>query len=68
MVLFFRMDLPDLRLLTQGGGKMPRQLNLKFAEYCREMASSGLLLMDSRKAQPVWLIYLRSGPLRKLVV
>ena len=33
---FFRMDLPDLRLLTQGGGKMPRQLNLKFAEYCRD--------------------------------
>lgn len=33
---FFRMDLPDLKLLTQGGGKMPRQLNLKFAEYCRD--------------------------------
>lgn len=33
---FFRMDLPDLTLLTQGGGKMPRQLNLKFAEYCRD--------------------------------
>lgn len=36
MMRFFRMDLPDLRLLTQGGGKMPRQLNLKFAEYCRD--------------------------------
>lgn len=33
---FFRMDLPDLTLLTQGGGKMPHQLNLKFAEYCRD--------------------------------
>lgn len=32
---FFRMELPDLKLLTQGGGKMRRQLNLKFAEYCR---------------------------------
>ena len=30
------MDLPDLTLLTQGGGKMPRPLNLKFAEYCRD--------------------------------
>ena len=30
------MDLPDLKLLTQGGGKMPRQLNLKFAEYCKD--------------------------------
>lgn len=36
LMRFFRMDLPDLSLLTQGGGKMPRQLNLKFAEYCRD--------------------------------
>jgi len=33
---FFRMDLPDLTLLTQGGGKMPRPLNLQFAEYAKE--------------------------------
>ena len=32
----FRMDLPDLELLTQGGGKMPHDLNVKFAEYCRD--------------------------------
>lgn len=36
LMRFFRMNLPDLTLLTQGGGKMPRQLNLKFAEYCRD--------------------------------
>lgn len=36
LMRFFRMDLPDLELLTQGGGKMERGLNLKFAEYCRE--------------------------------
>ena len=30
------MDLPDLKLLTQGGGKMPEALNRKFAEYCRD--------------------------------
>ena len=36
MMHFFRMDLPDLTLLTQGGGKMSRPLNLKFAEYCRD--------------------------------
>ena len=36
LMRFFRMDLPDLTLLTQGGGKMPKELNLKFAEYCRE--------------------------------
>lgn len=33
---FTRMKLPDLTLLTQGGGKMPAELNLKFAEYCRD--------------------------------
>jgi len=33
---FFKMDLPDLTLLTQGGGKMPRPLNLQFAEYAQE--------------------------------
>ena len=36
LMRFFRMDFPDLRLLTQGGGRMPRELNLKFAEWCRD--------------------------------
>ena len=36
LMRFFRMDLPTLELLTQGGGKMEHGLNLKFAEYCRE--------------------------------
>ena len=36
LMRFFRMDLPDLELLTQGGGKMPRELNIKFAEWCRD--------------------------------
>lgn len=36
MMRFFRMDLPDLKLLTQGGGRMPKELNLKFAEWCRD--------------------------------
>lgn len=36
LMRFFRMDLPDLELLTQGGGKMPYDLNVKFAEYCRD--------------------------------
>lgn len=33
---FTRMKLPDLTVLTQGGGRMPHDLNLKFAEYCRD--------------------------------
>lgn len=36
LMRFFRMDLPDLKLLTQGGGRMPRELNLKFAEWCSD--------------------------------
>ncbi len=36
LMRFFRMDLPDMELLTQGGGKMPHDLNVKFAEYCRD--------------------------------
>lgn len=35
LMRFFRMDLPDLKLLTQGGGKMPKALNQKFVEYCK---------------------------------
>lgn len=33
---FMRMKLPHLTLLTQGGGKMPAELNRKLAEYCRD--------------------------------
>ena len=36
LMRFFRMELPHLELLTQGGGKMPTDLNIKFAEYCRD--------------------------------
>ncbi len=36
LMRFFRMDLPDLELLTQGGGRMSHELNVKFAEWCRE--------------------------------
>ena len=36
LMRFMRMDLPDMELLTQGGGKMPTDLNLKFAEYCQQ--------------------------------
>ena len=35
LMRFFRMDLPYLTTYS-GGGKMSRQLNLKFAEYCRD--------------------------------
>jgi len=36
MMRFYRMDLPSLTLLTQGGGKMPTALNEKFVAYCEQ--------------------------------
>ena len=32
----FRMDLPALTLLTQGGGKMEPTLNKKFVDWCEQ--------------------------------
>lgn len=54
---FTRMKLPRLKLLTQGGGKMPEALNLKFAEYCiqndkRWVATYG---MSEGTARMAWL-------------
>ena len=36
LMRFFRMNLPDMELLTQGGGKMPTDLNRKFAQFCQD--------------------------------
>lgn len=36
LMRFYRMDLPYLTLLTQGGGKMPTPLNEKFVAYCEQ--------------------------------
>jgi len=33
---FFRMDLPDLELLTQGGGKLSKELFIKFADFAKK--------------------------------
>lgn len=36
LMRFFKMDLPDLELLTQGGGKLSKELNLQFVEYVQK--------------------------------
>lgn len=33
---FFRMDLPDLKYMTQAGGKLTPELHKKFAEYAKQ--------------------------------
>lgn len=36
LMRFFKMDLPYLELLTQGGGKLSKELNLQFVEYAQD--------------------------------
>ena len=33
---FFKMDLPSLKILTQAGGRLGRELHLEFATHCAE--------------------------------
>lgn len=33
---FFRMDLPDLKIVTQGGGKLTEEIWLQLAQYARD--------------------------------
>jgi hypothetical protein len=47
------MDFPDLTLLTQGGGKMSRELNLKFAEYCSEHGKRWIATYGNRRGRRV---------------
>jgi len=57
LMRIFRMDLPDLKLLTQGGGRMPRELNLKFAEWCRDTGRQWIATYGQSEctARMVWL-------------
>lgn len=57
LMRIFRMDLPDLRLLTQGGGRMPKELNLKFAEWCRDTGRQWIATYGQSEctARMVWL-------------
>lgn len=54
---FIRMKLPNLKLLTQGGGKMPSELNLKFAKYCRDTGKEWIATygMSEGTARMAWL-------------
>ncbi|MCH5275685.1 MAG: AMP-binding protein [Lachnospiraceae bacterium] len=40
---FFRMDLPSLRLITQGGGKLNEELQREFAEYAEKTGRKFIL-------------------------
>lgn len=53
---FFRMDLPHLQLITQGGGKMDEKLFRTCADYAEKMGKNLSLPMDRQKVRPEWLI------------
>ncbi len=47
---FFRMDLPDLRYMTQAGGKLSPELHKKFAEYAIEKDKKFIVMYGACEA------------------
>lgn len=47
---FFRMDLPDLRYMTQAGGKLSPELHRKFAEYAEEKGKKFIVMYGQCEA------------------
>lgn len=47
---FFRMDLPDLRYMTQAGGKLSPELHKKFAEYAQEKGKKFIVMYGACEA------------------
>ena len=47
---FFRMDLPDLRYMTQAGGKLSPELHREFAEWARENDKKFIVMYGATEA------------------
>ena len=47
---FFRMDLPDLKTMTQAGGKLIPELHKKFAEYAAEKGKKFIVMYGQCEA------------------
>lgn len=47
---FFRMDLPQLRYMTQAGGKLSPELHKKFAEYALEKGKKFIVMYGACEA------------------
>lgn len=47
---FFQMDLPDLRTMTQAGGKLSPQLHKEFAEYAQEHGKHFVVMYGQTEA------------------
>jgi acyl-coenzyme A synthetase/AMP-(fatty) acid ligase len=49
-VRFFRMDLPDLRTMTQAGGKLAPELHREFAQYAQEKGKHFVVMYGQTEA------------------
>ncbi len=49
-VRFFRMDLPDLRMITQSGGKLAPEVHRDFAQWCREHGKKFIAMYGATEA------------------
>lgn len=47
---FFEMDLPDLRTMTQAGGKLSRGLHIEFAEYAQKSGKKFVVMYGQTEA------------------
>lgn len=47
---FFRMDLPDLKYMTQAGGKLSPELHRKFAEFAMEKGKKFIVMYGACEA------------------
>lgn len=61
-VRFFRMDLPDLRTMTQAGGKLAPELHREFAQYAQEKGKHFIVMYGQTEAtaRMSWLPYDKS--------
>lgn len=47
---FFKIDLPDLRYITQAGGKLSRELHFEYAEFMRSKGKQFVVMYGATEA------------------
>ncbi len=47
---FFKMDLPDLRYISQSGGKLSPDMHREFAQWCRDNGKSYIAMYGATEA------------------
>ena len=51
-IRFFKMDLPDLRYVTQAGGKLDPELHAEFAEWAEKTGKKFIVMYGQTEASP----------------